>query len=456
MYFNQNKNSFISNVTGIIIVCISFIPLYNRYLTHQRVNRYDLNFTTLLIEYLLVIILVIIFFSRKPFKTESIFEKRISWLSKILVLYVSLSFVSCLFSKDVSRSLSLFAFGMIGPLFLYLIIVYRTSANFFNLNLLIRSFWISNILFLIIAYLFAFRYGFSSDLLEVRSGKNIYGSNSVIGSICFLLPIIFVKNQYLPKLKSANVILSLFGIISIIWVIISLSRWGYATLFITYFLISILINKSLSIKKIVIALILFILIMILVPRLNDLIIHRFTGNTSNISMESVYDNTSKEGRFVRWANAYSIMDNNLLLGIGLGNNYLVDPFKSPDAHNLFINLLLEQGLLIFLSFIAIFVALYKLVKSISKHYCNNKLKYLAISLGIGIFVFHFWSLTGGSHIQAAGIISAVKNYYFFISMGLLVYISRLLGKLNKIQESKTIEISGHQLTGFQITHHQKI
>jgi len=416
----------VSNLVGVIIICISFIPVYNRYLTHQRENTFDFNAKTLLLEYFLVFIfLFLLLISKTIFKKNS-FCKRVNSLTKVSFLYVLVTFISVIFSQDFSRSMGLFAFGLVGPFLLYLIIVYKTQPNISNLKWLIKSFLISSLLFLFIGYLFAFRFGFSADLMEVRAGKNIYGSNSVIGTISFILPLIFISKKYFISEYTGKLLLRIFGLLAVVWTIISLSRWGYATLFLIYFLSVFFINKSFSIKRLVLTTILFFMIGYLIPDITELIVYRFTGSAevSSFNVDNIYDRVLGEYRLVRWNNAFTVIENNLFFGIGLGNNYLVDPFGNSDAHNLFINMLIEQGILVFLAILLVFNAVYKLIRNMVKYSNNSVFKILVIALGIGLLAFHFWSLTGGTYIQASGIISAVKNYYFFISMGLIAYIAK--------------------------------
>lgn len=423
------KYPIVTVITSIIIICISFIPIYNRYLTHQRADRFDFNLKTMFLEYSLVFVLLFILFAAETLSTKTIYGNRIKHMSSILGLYLFASFIVNLFSLDVSRSLGLFAFGMVGPFILYLIIAYKTEPNSKNLQYIFKGFIISNILYLIIAYLFAFRFGFSGDLVEVREGNNIYGSNSVIGTICFLLPIAFVNGKYLFKLQNHQFLYILFGVLSIVWITISLSRWGYASLFLAYVSTTIAINKSLSYKKFLYAIILFTSISYFVPDISEQLLTRFTGqkepSETELSLSDIYEHTMDEARFIRWENAFKTIKNNPFRGVGIGNNYMIDPYETPDAHNLLINILLEQGVFVFIILVSIIISLYKFVRTVLKYSKSDLKKRMIISLFLGIIIFHFWSLTGSSYIQAGGIISAVKNYYFFIAMGLIVYISKI-------------------------------
>ena len=422
----------VTNIIGLIIICISFIPLYNRYLTHLRDDRFDFSAQTLVLEYFLVIVLGLLLLIAKKYSINNAYAAKIRFLTFSIIIYILLTFISALLSQDVSRSLSLFAFGSIGPMLLYLIIAYKIPASTNNLKYFVSVFIISNVLYLLVAYLFAFRHGFTTDLLATRTGKNIYGSNSVIGAISFMLPLIFINRKKLVSLVRKNIYLRLFGLMALVWIIISLSRWGYATAMLTFLLTAYSINKSLSLRNIMLIILVFSIVAYIIPDVSELIIFRFTGSSSldSFTLENILDVTLGEGRLLRWENAFdNVIGKNLLFGIGLGNNYLVDLFGNSDAHNLFINMLIEQGLLAFMAILLVLTAIYQLVKKISKTTANQNIKVLVLSLGIGILIFHFWSITGGTYIQAGGIISAVKNYYFFIAMGIIAYTSKLEGQL---------------------------
>lgn len=417
----------VTNIIAVIVICISFIPIYNRYFTHQREGRFDFNINTLFLEYFLVLILFVLLLGSKTLFRKNLHYPKVKYLTIFIIIYIILTFFSVLLSQEFSRSLKLFAFGSVGPLLIYLIIVFKTPANFKVLTILIKSLLLSSFLYLIIAYLFAFRFGITADLLETRSGKNIYGSNAVIGSISFVLPLIFMNINKTNKIIQNKFFLRTFTILSIVWIIISLSRWGYATAILSYIIVAFFINKSISIKTLLLFFALFGFLIYLIPGVTELIIFRFTGSTStdSFTMDNILNVTSGEGRLVRWENALSnVIWKNPLFGIGIGNNYLVDPFGSSDAHNLFVNLLIEQGILPFIALMFVFISIYRLVRKLALS-TSQELNTLVLSLGIGILMFHFWSLTGGTYIQSSGIISAVKNYYFFIVLGLIGLISRI-------------------------------
>lgn len=418
----------LSSIIYLILIALPVLPIYNRFLTHARPDRFSFNFKTLFLEYTLILFLIILLFTAAKKYKKCVYDKNIIQISVFALLICLTTFFSVIFSWDISRSLYLFMFGILGPLFLYVLIAIYMPANEKNLDTILKGFLSSVGLYLIISFLFTGRtLSFSSgiDLLELRIGGNIYGSNAVIGSIAFLLPLVFIHNNFtINEFNKRSVQVKIFSVISILWIILSISRWGYAVLIFAYILTTILLVKKVNIKFFIGVLIIFSTAFYFVGNIGEVIIDRFTGG-GGLLLDNIIETTQDEPRFVRWENALTYIKQNLLFGIGLGNNYLIDIRQSPGAHNLLINFTVERGVIALFTLVGLVFSVFRLNKKLQKHSTNYVLKRHSKTLILGIVIFFFWSLTGGTFIQAGGIISAVKAYYFMIVVALIVLISRV-------------------------------
>lgn len=411
-----------------VLLALPIIPLYNRLLTHVRPDRYSFNFQTLFLEYLLVILLLLFMIFVVNSYRKNIYGKHIKVLTTYAVLICVTTFVSTLFSLDFSRSIQLFLFALLGPLFLFFLIAYYLPANEKNLEAMLKGFLLSTFIYLLLSYFMSIRtlsFADGLDLLEFRSGGNIYGSNSVIGSISFLIPLIFISNNFsIAEYNSRNLLIKVFALLSIIWIILSVSRWGYAVLVFSYLLTTIVINKKINYRVLFGIATAFLIVSIYIVNISDILLSRFSGGQEFI-FENIIETTTEEARFARWENAFIHIKNNPLLGVGLGNNYMIDIRQSAEAHNLLINFTVERGIVNLVILIGLVFKAFELNKSLQRSSSNIVLRRHSQTITIGLGIFFFWSLTAGSFVQPGGIISAVKAYYFMVAIALIVLICRV-------------------------------
>lgn len=423
------------NIFYLLFLAIPVIPLYNRWLTHARVDRYSFNIKTLFFEYLYVFFIIALFFVLKSKYKKNMYSRDINYVILFSFMIALSTFISLILSWDISRSLQLYMFGIMGPFLLFILISFFTDANINTLNYIIQAYISSCIIYLIIAFAFALR-GISLtsgiDLLEFRMGGNIYGSNAVIGSISFILPFFFLKGSYWINEESRNkdLYLKIATILALTWIVLSVSRWGYATLVFGYIMTIYLIEKKVNYRAIFGIALIFLIATLLTGNIFQIIIDRYTGG-GDLQFDTVLAHSQEEVRFERWRNAIEYIKDNFWVGIGLGNNYMIDVRQSPSAHNVIINFAVERGVLTLTILFGAILSLIGLNYKIQKRSLNTSLKRQAYSITLGVIIFMFWSLTAGSFVQSGGIISAVKAYYFMISFGLLVLISRVDGEAHK-------------------------
>lgn len=148
------------------------------------------------------------------------------------------------------------------------------------------------------------------------------------------------------------------------------------------------------------------------------------------------------GRVKYWGLAWSLFKSYPLLGIGWGRFEILagEIFtQSNDAHNVYLQLLCETGVVGFVSFIVMATLFLKfsidsylvMVKNGNKYSINNK--YLAFSIGFQVFVL-LYSLTGNP------IYISVAYIPYYIACAVAVYYHRNLKQLcdeYKIKDMKT-------------------
>lgn len=415
---------------GFLIIFLPIIPLFQKLLPYK--GRITFDIFDLSLELFFVFTLIILFLFKKGIYINSQYKNIFKNFNYLIMLWIIWNLFSVFFSINIYRSFLLFIIGVLGPAFVFYIITNKTKVNYNMLKIFLLSLLCSGIVALLVGFYIKFRYLFvfdkTADLIDLRA----YGSNATIGIISFILPLIFIEkigddNKFIIKSM-----LMIFRILSILWIMIALSRWGYFVFFATVMLVLIL-DRSNSKKYYYFCIVVLIVVLSFVffDTINELIIYRFTGSDV-FKIEYIIGHTVESERWGIWENAFTYVKKNLLFGIGIGNHVLISPHEYTTAHNMFINILLERGILVWLTFIGIIIFFYRICFKFRKLSNNCQLKRISLMLSIGVTIFIIWTLNGGSLLQSTGNISALRSYYFFYILALQLYIIKLdtIGKEN--------------------------
>ena len=262
------------------------------------------------------------------------------------------------------------------------------------------------------------------------TGKNIYGSNSLIGTISFIMPLMFLNDRYYLNLFKDNIskifgfMLFFFRVLSIIWIFFAMSRWGYATFIVIVSLVILFDRNNLKIYWILFLVIISFYGFIFFEDTTKMIVYRFT-QTDYFTFKSAYKILLTDQRWDIWINAWEYFKDHIIFGIGLSNHYIISQFGYTTAHNMFLNVLVERGIIVFITLLGIIAYFYKTVYKFRKKTKNYKLRRFSLFLVFSMTAFLFWSLTGTDLIQSTGYISAIKAHYFSFILALQIYIMKL-------------------------------
>jgi O-antigen ligase len=396
-----------------------------------------------IINAVLFILLLAIYF-RKYGLDISHYKKIPKELTYFLFLYFASISLSTIFSHNINlgvmvivRSILFFIIGYI----LYSFIQDKRALYFYLLSLFIIIVIIGSTLL----YDFS-KTGFSGYLLQglVNRFGGIYGNPNYVGLLIVVsLPILLAlfKINIWPG-KQKVIILSLMLIFEVIILILSDSRASMLGTFAGSLFILFHINKKIFIRLTLPALFIVIIIVILVPDLQNFL--------------DIYLRLQRiNNREIFWQAGFDIINDHPFLGVGPDmfdkyfNSYIPsfanDIFASgnwvvgkPHPHNFFLFYFAENGIMGLITAIMFFVIFFYLaLKSIQRTRNNDPdLYYLTLGIsgvGIGVFIRSFYEITG---ILTYGYIT--RDLAFWIIFIILIHIYYVSGKSVPGQNSPNI------------------
>lgn len=255
---------------------------------------------------------------------------------------------------------------------------------------------------------------FQMSFLEARFGSSLWATNHISMIILLFLPL--ARNKYI-----------LFS--SIFFLVIQFSRGVYGTLGLMFMLYFFIISPKKAIKLLLISIIIilstyFVLKLIQKEQVNkgvELLTNRLNNNSSSNSMtlnynfiNSIFEAVEKDERTEIRKAAWAISKETNYLGVGLGNflegiksiNY---PSLVSNAHNLYLTLLSEGGLLFLMTFLII------MIKIIFLAYKYDK------KIFISLLCYMFYGFFNGQIYEESAFRSMIDFYYIIFIWTYLNY-----------------------------------
>lgn len=219
------------------------------------------------------------------------------------------------------------------------------------------------------------------DLLNTMKG-NTGNINILAASLTIKIPFLLLGITHFTKYKKWLLIFTLFSVTAVI--LLTGARTPLVSLFLVYTTFIIYLFREFSFKRTTFSKILFIIIPILIAALFSNSIFekskdkgRYVSLESKVTQINANDESSKL-RLAFWNNAFQIIEKNPFDGIGIGN-YQVEsiPYErtitndsvvSLHAHNDFLEIMSETGIINGLIYLSIFIALFIInLRNVLKH-----------------------------------------------------------------------------------------
>jgi O-antigen ligase/Tfp pilus assembly protein PilF len=428
-YFIKNNNIYKETINIILKLLLLFIPLFaNKYVYDFRVNQ----------ETGLKLFSVILFSTWliKIINTEKYFLHRTN-LNLPLILFTSVLALSLFISETKAVSLQDFII-----FFSYILIFFLITNNLnkkINFNSFIHLFFIISLLvsiYTIIQY-----YGFDPYLSDLHSLTSTIGQKNWISNyLAMIFPVVF--SYFLLEKSKKNKILYFF-LLSIlyatlmicqsrgIWISISL-----ILIFAIYIIIKFNLLKIFQENKKWLTLLLVTFLIITIIYSTDNLLNKSAITVLQRAL-STFDeqDPSINTRLLIWKTTLEMIKDRPIFGSGIGTfkmNYLNyqaeflknNPYyiqysgKAREAHNEYLQMWAELGIIGLGIFIGIILMFYSLIIDYLKKNDSDKDKIIVLGLVLGITCFLIHCLfTFPLHVPALGIT-------FFTLVGLTVIYTR--------------------------------
>ena len=318
---------------------------------------------------------------------------------KFYIAFIFFSFVSIFYANNFTLSFVDFS-RILTTFFLLYNFVYIISVQKIKLDFLIASILVIDLFVILYSYMPLFEFVvdnsyYSIDFTSVPNAlrgptgnKNVLASYLVFNSV-FAFYLISHKNIFYKFLSFITIT---FTAITIIFLSSRASIISFSLVTLTFFLYYLFKYKSFSLYP--------VLLLIVSIGFTSFIYLNFLPTNFNIvnKVQSInQSDTSTNFRIILWENAIDFITNNPIIGCGIGNwkieslPYWKDRLTGYTipyhAHNDFLELSTEIGLLGGLSYLFIFVSIfYSLILNIRK---NSLLVFSVLSL---LFVYFFDAL----------------------------------------------------------------
>jgi len=291
---------------------------------------------------------------------------------------------------------------------------YRIKGSKFFLTFLDYSF-----IFYILVCIFAWRYNNikSTDMdsyLLRRGGFAIYASNFSFPLILLWLP--FVLQRIFHQEKRGRLRLYVFLALSGALLFLGMSRGAMLSMIMICFLSFFFLRSRVArgkVKLLSVGAISFIFLL-RTSFFKQLLLGywaRFFGSTHKSGVDNMLLYMQKtEGRLTIIQEAWGLWKENPLFGIGLGSFRMMNEKHYSSAHNLFMNVLVEHGLIGSLGFVLLFLLT-------SLRIWKKKMPYRTAYF-LGLLGFFSISMTTGSKlVQPSWLFTGLPMYFlFFINL----------------------------------------
>ena len=395
-------------------ILFSFSPLmqyviFPEYKTAEGYRNISIN--RILFEYVNTFILLI---ASYVFRTVSSKTRVFQRFRNLIFFWIFFNLLSVLLSIDFVRSFNAFIIAVINPILF--------ARLFNNKRILYNSlnFFIS---FFCVLLFFNLGIKFSSILFNVSRGAitnfsigygavefgNLRG-NSATNFLSFFLPLLFFNLKYLNNKRLSTLLRIIKYLLAFVFLTAG-SRTGYLIfgLLVLYGFIANHLKFKQTIGLIILlALSSSVFSFLNVDSFSGFLAERFTAKGSTI-----LDSASNDERIMLWSEALVKFSENGYEGVGISNYFLVFK-KYGNAHNLYVNLIFERGIIVFMLFIIITIFSIIIHRRNIKLIQNKPIKLFFSFFLIGLLSYLLYSITGDSFISISQTVHSFPSYIFTI------------------------------------------
>ncbi|MCJ8152360.1 O-antigen ligase family protein [Chryseobacterium sp. SSA4.19] len=335
------------------------------------------------------------------------YPKNKSHLSNHFIFFFTIimfHLLNVIFSIDVQNSAALFIVSVIIPILLYLTLM-SLGENFFGNN--------SNVLFSIYLGIITFisiglvMYNKTSsggaDVEEGfnRTGGGLWLSNVSTQVLALFFPLLLIKNP----VKKLNIFRIIALILFFVLLTVSLSR---TALFVYAFMMLFFLLKAKNKMLLVTGGMLFLVVSyyVLSAKLNFDLIEMY--ETRFHGKGSVAETIEGDGRISIYGEALEVFKNsNIFLGNGISSFNHINKMGFSNAHNIYINILVERGLIGIAFLVGMLVYIFRKIGRLKRTFNLSEIdKRILNSLRLGLIGFFLIGMTGNDLFINSGFVNS--------------------------------------------------
>lgn len=336
--------------------------------------------------------------------------------------YIFIFFVfhvfNVLFSENIGNSTVIAIVSIIGPILFFYILTGLPEKIFTSNASLLNIIYFSVICFLLIGILMynntSIKSGSVSDIAINRTGGGLWLSNISTQLLAMLFPFTFSKIKFTFSKTIRTVVILLF----LVLLIISMSRTGL----IVYFIMLLMIFKGSRNKILYILLsipVMFVLLNLAQRFFNidivDLYAQRFFQEGNAIST------AESDSRFEIYKEGFEIVKGSEIFGTGISTFSDLNRLGFSNAHNIFINIYVERGIIGLLLILILFYYILKSNRRLNKEFIGlDEESQFFKFFQIGIIGFLLIGLTGNDMFVNSGFVNGWATYILIFLLAIRI------------------------------------
>lgn len=371
-----------------------------------------------------LIMIVFLVFANLFSKFHKIIDFKKIFLFSIFLLFFHI--LNSILSINVQTSVIISAVSILGPLIFFVLILKIPSEFFENKG---------NIVFIIhcficILLLLGLGMYFNNKSIAVdgefqRSGGLIWMSNVTTQIVVPFFPFIFFKQNF----KYKKFLRPLAIILIAILLVVSMSR---TALVVYSLLLLLIIGKSKNTFRNIFYI--SIVVSILLLMLNFIFnINVFDSFAARFFMDGgAIETISQDERFTVYKQSINSISQHPFLGVGIGNFNLINERGYTNSHNIFLNILVERGVLGFillLNFMIYYINLNSKIRTFDKS--KNEIFRLFL---IGFLAYFAIGMTGNDLFISSGFINGWGTYILLFFLAFQIHSAQNITKDIKLNE----------------------
>tara|TARA_B100000927_G_scaffold285579_1_gene275857 strand:+ start:497 stop:1834 length:1338 start_codon:yes stop_codon:yes gene_type:complete len=395
-------------------ILFSYSPLM-QYVIFPEYKTFEgyrsVSFDRVMFEYVNTLILL---FATNIFKTIKSKTGVFNRFRVLIFLWIIFNFLSVLNSINFDRSLNAFVIAILNPILF---------ARLFNNKLIIHN--SLNFLILFFCILISFNLGvkYLSIIFNISRGVSEsfligYGAvefgnlrgNSATNYLSFFLPLFLFNLKYLSN-KNLKKLFNVVKILLIFVFLTSGSRTGY--LIIGLFIIYSFTAKKISRKQVFGLTFLLSISLTAFTYFNETSFSNFISERFTTKGSTVIDSATNDERLILWNETIEEFRENNYRGCGISNYFLIFK-KYGNAHNLYINLMFERGILVFVLFVFITLFSIYICRKNIKLSIYKPVKLFFSCLLVGLIFYLIASFTGQSFLSISQTVHGFPSFVFTI------------------------------------------